>query len=207
MTSFTESSELGLPGVCYLSETYTAKCEKEEIYLHFDASLSSTQDMSSYPDAYMTVQIKMPNDNTVNEDTYIWQTICRKPIWDMGKLGVKSIDFHFCIEAGMKIRAFIYGGERNTSSIFSLINAGTALNLTIVSKEPSPVYDSTSYLQYNGKYLTFKKSTIGTDYAVEVYALGTSSTDKNKMNIKIRSNGEFQDTGCVADYTKDKDIG
>lgn len=199
-----------MDGVCYRSQVYTAKCETEEIYLHFDASLSSTQDMSNYPDAYIALQIRMPNDDLIDTTTFKWRTICKKPIWDIGKLGVRSIDFHFCIETDMQIRALIYGGSKSTSSVLKIIPIGTHIDMTITAKSKIPTYDSSTYLKFSDKdpYLSFEQSRLSTDYAVEVYALGSSSLKNNEMNVKIRSGGLWQDTGYVAKYTAaNADIG
>lgn len=77
------------------SGPYTVKSASEELYIHFDVVLStSNASMMIYPDSYMAIRIEMNNEKTKSGYVKNWYDICRKPLCGLGKEGVASIDFH-----------------------------------------------------------------------------------------------------------------
>lgn len=77
------------------SYPYAVKSASEELYVHFDVVLSTSNgSMMGYPDSYMAIRIEMNNEKTSSGYTKKWYDICRKPLCGLGKEGVASIDFH-----------------------------------------------------------------------------------------------------------------
>ena len=204
----------------FATDNYEAVGDVEELYIHVNVELSSLSDAFSFSDAYLGIQIQMNNTSKTEERE--WITICRKSISDIGKAKVlRSMDQHICLQGGMKIRAYIYGGNQsvNTNGVSQwFVNTKpTALYITTISDKIIPDKCSISYIyidpgtQYGQENKTFTPTTPLSDYEefyIEGYALGKSDV-ANQLNLKVGLNEDEPNMiiGKTCDYAASKDVG